>query len=138
MGDSVEILIDGPEALRRAQAAIGTAARAYWARKQPIRVVITSNDQTNTTPQKRYLNGPVLSAIAEQARWNGQAYPREFWKEYFRRRYLERDEFVTPDGEILTRYWSTGDAAFSAAMMSDFLDKVQAEAVTDWGVVFDV
>lgn len=138
MGDFVEILIDGPEALRRAQEFIGKAARAYWARKQPIRVVISSEDQTNTAAQKRYLRGPVLSAIAAQARWDGEQFPPDFWMEYYRRRFLLRDEFQTPDGEILYRFWSTSDRAFTARMMSEFIEKVQAEAVMDWGVIFDV
>lgn len=138
MADSVEIVIDGPAALRHAQRSIATAARAYWARNQPLRVVISSDDKPNTSAQKRYWNGPILTAIAEQARWNGRQFPKEFWKEYYRRRFLLRDDFVTPDGEVLERYWSTADASFSVRMMTDFLDKVRAEAATDWGVVFDV
>lgn len=138
MVDALEIVLDGPEALRRAHAVIARAAPAHWERKQPLRLSLTSQEQTNTTAQKRYWNGPILDAIAAQARWNGKQFPKEFWKEYYRRRYLLRDEFTTPDGEILPLYWSTADSKFSVRMMADFLDKVFAEAVSDWGVIFNV
>lgn len=80
----------------------------------------------------------MLDAIAAQARWAGRSYPKEFWKEYYRRRYLLRDEYTTPDGEIMPLYWSTADSKFSSAMMAEYLDKVTLEAITDWGVIFDV
>lgn len=135
--DTVELLLDGPEALRKAVQFVTRAAPVYWAKNKPLRMAVTSEEQANTPAQKRYWNGPMLDAIAEQARWNGRQYPKEFWKEYYRRRFLLRDEFVTPDGEIMQRYWSTADKSFSVRLMSDFIDKVQLEALTEWGVVFD-
>jgi hypothetical protein len=137
MVGTVEILLDGPEALRDAQAFISRAAPAYWAKKRPLRLTVTSEEQQNTPAQKRLWNGPVLDAIAAQARWKGQRFPKEFWKEYFRKRFLLRDEYTTPDGEIMQSYWSTADRRFTVRMMSEFLDKVMADATTDWGVIFD-
>lgn len=138
MIDTVEIVLDGPEALRHAQAVIARAAPLHWAKKQPLRLCLTSQDAPTTTAQKRYWNGPVLDAIAAQARWDGRQFPKEFWKEYFRRRYLLRDEYTTPDGELMPLYWSTADSKFSVAMMADYLEKVMLEAITDWGVIFNV
>lgn len=135
--DTVELLLDGPEALRKAVQFVTKAAPHFYAKGQPLRMTVTTEDQPNTPAQKRYWNGPVLDAIAAQARWDGRAFSKEFWKEYYRRRYLLRDEFVTPDGEVMHRYWSTADKAFSVRLMSEFLDKVQFEAMTEWGVVFD-
>lgn len=138
MGDTVEILLDGPDALRRAQSLMGKAAPVFWGRGQPLRLSLSTQAEPNTPAQKRYWNGPVLNAIAEQARWDGKRFPKEFWKEYYRRKFLLRDEFVTPDGEVLNTYWSTADSRFSVAMMAEFLDKVQFDAMTEWGVIFDV
>jgi hypothetical protein len=136
MSDTVEILLDGPEALSKAQALLAKAAPECWKRKKPLRLTLTTQEKPNTNAQKAYWSGPVLNAIASQARWNGRQYPPEFWREYFRRRYLLRDEFLTPDGEILPRYWSTADRKFSTRMMAEFIDKVLAEASQEWGVVF--
>lgn len=136
MSETVEFLLESTAAVRRACDFIAKAAPVYIAQKSPLRVVVTAEDEHNTLAQKRYWNGPVLEAIAQQASWNGKKYPKEFWKEYYRRRYLLRDEFVTPDGEILERYWSTADQAFSVKQMADFLDNVMSEAANDWGVIF--
>jgi hypothetical protein len=137
MADTHEIVVDGPKKLRAVQAMLARAAPVYWSRNEPLLLTVTTVERPNTNEQKRYWSGPVLDAIASQARWNGQQYPKEFWREYFRRRYLLRDEYTTPDGEILPVYWSTADRRFSVRMMADFLDKVIAEAMTEWGVVFD-
>lgn len=138
MTESVEMVLDSPEALRRALAFLARAAPAYWGKDRPLRLSVSSADAPNTNAQKRFWNGPVLDAIASQARWNGRQLPKEFWKEYFRRRYLLRDEMVTPDGEVMQVYWSTADKAFSVRMMAEYLDKVMLEAMTEWGVSFDV
>lgn len=137
MSQQIEILLDGPDALRRAQQILAKAAPVFWAKKQPLRLSLSAEEQTNTLQQKRYWNGPVLDAIASQARWGGKQFPKEFWKEYYRRRFLLRDEYTTPDGEVMQSYWSTADKAFTVRMMADFLDKVQLDAMTDWGVIFD-
>ena len=79
----------------------------------------------------------MLDTITQQAWWNVRQYPKEFWKEYFRKRYLLKDEYETPEGEIVQVYWSTADKKFSVGMMSDFLNKVQAEASSEWGVEFE-
>lgn len=136
MGETVEFVLDSPAAVRKAQAFVAKAAPVYIARNSPLRLVVTSEDEHNTRAQKAYWNGPVLGAIAQQASWEGKKYPKEFWKEYYRRRYLLRDEFVTPDGEVLQRYWSTADKQFSVRLMGEFLDNVMAEASQEWGVIF--
>jgi hypothetical protein len=137
MGDTVEILLDGPDALSRATSMLQRAAPVFWGRGQPLRLSVSSQEQPNTPKQKKFWNGPVLDAIANQARWDGKRFPKEFWKEYYRRKFLLRDEYVTPDGEIMNTYWSTADKGFSVRMMADFLDKVMFDAMTEWGVIFD-
>lgn len=137
MAQSIELLLDGPDPLRKALAMLSKAAPLYWGRGQPLWLCLTTQEQANTPAQKRYWNGPMLDAIAEQARWDGKTFPKEFWKEYYRRLFLLRDEYVTPDGEVLNRYWSTADKGFSVRMMAEFLDKVQAHAATEWGVIFN-
>ncbi|MCK0507936.1 recombination protein NinB [Aromatoleum anaerobium] len=103
-------------------------------RGRPLRVIVTEEETRRTNEQNRFFHGPVLDAIAEQAWWGGKQYPKEFWKEYFRRRYLLKDEYQTPDGEIVQTYWSTAD--LSSGRFSAFLNQVQAEAASEWGVEF--
>jgi hypothetical protein len=99
---------------------------------KPLRITVTQEETRRTAEQNRFWHGPVLDAITEQAWWNGRQYPKEFWREYFRRRYLLKDEYTTPAGEIVSVYWSTAD--LNITQMTEFLNKVQAEAATEWGV----
>ena len=124
------------EGVWRALAAlIAGNARTYLERGKPLRVIVTEEERKRTLEQNRFFHGPVLDAIVEQAWWEGRRYPKEFWKEYFRRRHLLKDEYETPDGEVIQTYWSTAD--LNVGQMTEFLQKVQAEAASEWGVVFE-
>lgn len=107
---------------------------AVMARGGLLRVIVTEEEKQRTKEQNRFFHGPVLDAITEQAWWEGRQYPKQFWKEYFRRRYLLKDEYETPDGEIIQVYWSTAD--LNVGQMTEFLNKVQAESANEWGVEF--
>ena len=100
-----------------------------------IRVIVTEDEKARTKEQNRFFHGPVLDAITDQAWWGGRQYPKEFWKEYLRRLFLLKDEFTTPDGEVIQVYWSTAD--LNVGQMSEFLNKAQAEAAQEWGVCFE-
>ncbi len=102
---------------------------------KPLRLIVTQDEKKRTLEQNRFFHGPVLDAITEQAWWEGRQYPKEFWKEYFRRRYLLKTEHTTPDGEVIQIYYST--AELNVGQMTEFLAKVQAEAASEWGVCFD-
>lgn len=108
--------------------------QAVMNRGGTLRVIVTEEERQRTKEQNRFFHGPVLDAITGQAWWNGRQYPKEFWKEYFRRRYLLKDEYETPDGEVIQIYWSTAD--LNVGQMTEFLNKVQSEAAGEWGVEF--
>lgn len=130
-----EFTLRAPEAWKALTAFVAGNARACIERGKPLRVIVTEEGRRRTLEQNRFFHGPVLDAITEQAWWDGRRYPKEFWKEYFRRRYLLKDEHTTPDGEIVPIYWSTAD--LNVQQMTEFLEKVQAEAAGEWGVQFD-
>ena len=111
--------------------------QAFFDRGETLRVIVTSDSKKRSGEQNKYWNGVILKAITEQAWWDGKQYPAEFWREYFRRRFLLKDEFTLPTGEIMPTYWSTADKEFTVAMMSKYLNEVQAEAGQDLGVIFE-
>lgn len=129
-----EFVFRTPAAWQSFVAFVRSNAAACNERGKPLRVVVTEEERKRSLEQNRFFHGPVLDAITEQAWWNGKRYPKEFWKEYFRRRYLLKDEYVTPDGEVVHVYWST--AHLNVGQMSEFVSKVQAEAASEWGVQF--
>ncbi len=98
----------------------------------PLFVWIGRYSPSRTAAQNRFFHGPVLDAIVDQAWWKGRQYPKAFWKEYLRRRYLEKGEFVTPDGEIVPTFYSTTE--LSRKRFAEFLDAVFRDAALEWGV----
>lgn len=129
-----EFVLRSPAAWHSLVAVVKSNAKACANSGKPIRVILTTEEAKRTNEQNRYFHGPVLDAITEQAWWNGKQYPKEFWKEYFRRRHLLKDEYTTPAGEIVPTYYSTADLA--VAQFTEFLEKVKSEASADWGVEF--
>ena len=130
-----EFVLRAPHAARLLNAFLKQNAGSAVERGKPLRVIVTEDDKKRTSEQNRFFHGPILDAISEQAWWGGKRYPKEFWKHYFRQRYLQKDEFTTPSGEIVQTYWSTAD--LNVGQMTEFLEKVQSEAATEWGVSFE-
>lgn len=130
-----EFLLHSPPAARLLNAFLKQNAGAAAERGKPLRVIVVEEERKRTGEQNRLFHGPVLDAVSEQAWWGGKRYPKEFWKEYFRRRFLLKDEYTTPTGEVVQTYWSTAD--LSVAKFSEFINKVQAEAASEWGVQFE-
>ncbi|WP_186056519.1 recombination protein NinB [Burkholderia gladioli] len=106
-------------------------AKVFADRGEPLRVIVTAEERQRNAAQNRKLHA-MLSEIANSAWWNGQQYPMEFWKEYYRRRFLLKDEYTTPDGEIIQVYWSTADLSVGA--FSDLIQKIYVEAASDFGI----
>jgi hypothetical protein len=111
-------------------------AKALIENGTPLRVIVTTSERKRNSEQNKMMHA-AIAEIADKAWWGGKQYPPEFWKEYFRRRYLLKDEYVTPNGEIVHTYWSTADKKFTVAMCSEFVTKIMAEAAIEWGVVFN-
>lgn len=130
-----EFPLRSPSAWQALVAFVKANAVACLDKGQPLRLIVTQDEKRRSLEQNRFFHGPVLDAITEQAWWQGRQYPKEFWKEYFRRRYLLKSEYTTPAGEIIQIYWSTAD--LNVGQMSEFLERVQAEAASEWGVTWD-
>lgn len=130
-----EFVLRSPSVWPTIVAFVKANAAAFLDKGTPLRLIFTTDEKKRTLEQNRFFHGPVLDAITSQAWWNGRQFPKEFWKEYFRKRYLLKDEYETPDGEIVQVYWSTADLSVGA--MAEFLTKVQAEAASEWGVCFE-
>lgn len=98
---------------------------------QPLRVIVTEEGAQRNSAQNRKLHA-MLTEIGDNAWWGGRKYPMEFWKEYYRQRFLLKDEYETPDGEIIQVYWSTAD--LSVKQFSELIEKIHAEAADEFGI----
>lgn len=98
---------------------------------EPLRLIVTAEEKQRNAAQNRKLHA-MLAEIGDNAWWGGKQYPMEFWKEYYRRRFLLKDEYETPEGEIVHVYWSTAD--LSVKQFSELIEKIHAEAADEFGI----
>ncbi len=106
-----------------------------------LRLTLGINRLNKSARQRRFLHGPVLGQISEQAKSDGQRYVLKVWKEYFRRKYLgdRWESYRLPGAKRATPHRtrvSTED--LTVKQYSDYIDRVIAHAATDLGVAFDL
>jgi hypothetical protein len=114
---------------------VKTHAKASVDQGAPLRVIVTAEERKRHAEQNRYYWGVVLQHIAEHAEVEGKRYGKDVWHEFFARQFGLCDEVTLPDGEIVIRRKST--TQMSVGSFSDYIDAVQAYAVTRLGVVFE-
>lgn len=130
-----EFVLTRPEIWRSLVALIAGNARTYLERGKPLRVIVTEEERKRTSEANRFYWGPVLTTIAEQAWVDGRQFSKDTWHEYFAREFLPKEEVVMPYGEIVARRKSTTE--LSVSEFSEYLQRVQAAAATELGVVFE-
>ena len=91
--------------------------------------------------QRRFLHGPVLGQIVEQAKADGQRFVMAVWKEYYRAKFLgfRWEHYKLPGQKKATpRKVRVSTEDLSVKQYSEYIDKVLADAATEFGVVFDL
>lgn len=103
------------------------------------RFIFGEDTEDITTKQRGFLHAAVFPQIAEQVVLDGERFAPETWKEHYRRKFLP-DRFVVrklPGKKRATPQRvrvSTED--LSVKQYSEHIDKVIADAVTEFGVAF--
>jgi len=110
-------------------------ALACHERGEPLRVIVTSDEEKRNAEQNRFYWGAVLRDISDQAWVNGRQYDKDTWHEYFARMFGVSDELMLPDGEIITRRKST--TQMTVGEFAAYTERVQAWAANRLGVEFD-
>lgn len=101
---------------------------------KPLEVNAAEWQDDMSARQRRFLHGPVLGQITEQARGEGgQRYAMKVWKELFREQFLGTTHEMVAGRPVEIRR-STEDLGIKA--YSEYIDQVVAEAATTWGVEF--
>lgn len=130
-----------PEAAAELVAFLKAHARPAVEAKKPLQVVVSHYKPKRTNASNRYLWKAVLEPIAEQAMVNQTYMPEEAWHEWLKRRFLPEMCAAGipkwqhwPDGE---RTLAMGTSDLNSAEMAEYVERVQAFAVTELGVVYD-
>ena len=134
------IVANREDAHRVMTAGYGLAKQLLLAGK-PVHIKVEPHEEDRTLRQNAFYWGCVLPAVSSQAMIDGQRWTVDAWHELFRRQFLGYEvKRVTVAGRkkklVIRRLRSTKDLKIRA--FGDYLDKLQAFAVTDLGVRFPV
>ena len=107
------------------------------------RVVLTAmeGEDERSLRQLAFYWGPCLKDISEQASVGGVKYSKDAWHELFKREHLPRRQTKAVVAGRARPVYTTSIGStkgLSVSKMSKYLDKVQAFAATDLGVVFSL
>ena len=106
-----------------------------------LRLVLGFDHEDKSAKQRRFLHGPVLGQISEQAMVGGFRYVPAVWKEHLRKQFLpdKWESYRMPGAKRATPHRvrvSTED--LSVKQYSEYIEKVLAYAASELGVVFDL
>lgn len=119
---------------RAGATAIYRAGEALIEAGKPVKCVVCEWEDDISARQRGFLHGAVLKQISEQARGDkGERYRMEVWKELYRSQFLG-STWEMVNGKPIEIRNSTEDLGVKA--YSEYIDRVIADAVTEWGVVF--
>lgn len=124
-------------------------AQSLLADGKRVKISIGEDDEPISIKQRGFLHAAVLPQIAEQVRVDGERYVVDIWKEYFRKEFLGyRWEMRRPfkfDPKLCRLVQAKRATPFrirnstedlNVRKYSEYIERVIAHAVTEWGVVF--
>lgn len=101
-------------------------------RTAPDGMFVIIREKTRTLEQNaRYWGRGVLAQIAEKAVIGGRRFSPEAWHEQFKRQFIGIEEL--PNGQVIGK----SSTKLGVRAFSEFVDKVEAFAATELGVVFE-
>lgn len=77
----------------------------------------------------------IYGVLASDAWAQGQLYTKDEWHESLKDKFLPKEEFKNPFGEIIQRSVSTRD--LSVAEMSEYQNEIQSYAATYFGIEWE-
>lgn len=127
---------DAAELTAVLKATAGPAAEAG----KPLLVTIAQRVESRSSKANRFMWAAVLQPAAEQLTLNGHKFSAETLHEYFKRAHLpevtasgKQKWDVMPSGE---RRLAIGTSDLDSKEFAEYMEKCQAEAAGEWGVVF--
>ena len=107
--------------------------------KQVMQII--SYEEAATNRQRKYYHGYILLTISQQAVVNGNKYVLETWKEHYRQKFLG-DKVVevinVMTGITRKELQRVSSESLSVKGYNELIEKVTADAATEFGVVFDI
>jgi NinB protein len=116
-------------------------AKVLLALGRDVAITIAEHEDDRSVAQNRYYWGPCLTEISEQAVVGGQRWTVDAWHELFKRQFIGYGiKKVKVAGRkkatVIRSLKSTTD--LTVRQFSDYLDKLQAFAAAELGVLFSI
>ena len=149
MNEKFEAIVVTKEGAHAAVMIAYTHAQTLLMNGAKVRIVVSEYDDSLTIRQLRFIHGPLFQQIAEQVKIDGVRYVKDVWKRHLKNLFIpikfEMWRELVQDNE--TGKWRPAKRATPHRIMpslndltgqarSEFIDKVIAHAVTEWGVEF--
>lgn len=141
MTNSVDITTANPVFAHNAIQQAWALGKALTTAGRKVRITAAEAEDDRTIQQNKFMWGPCLKEISEQAVLNGAKWTPDAWHEMFKRVFLGYEIVkVKVAGRkratVIRRLRST--TGLSVRAMSNYLDELQAFAATEHGVRFSV
>ena len=104
-------------------------------------LTLTSYEEAKTERQRKFYHGYVLLTISHQAIVDGRKYSLDVWKEHYRKMFLGDKVVEVTDiktGATRKELQRVSSESLSVKGYNELIEKVTADASTEFGVVFDV
>jgi hypothetical protein len=104
-------------------------------------MTITSYEEALTNRQRKYYHGYILLTISDQVDVDGRKYPLEVWKQHYRQKFLGDKVVELVDvmtGATRKELQRVSSESLSVKGYNELIEKVTADAATEFGVVFDI
>ncbi len=139
MGNALDVIVTTREGAHKAASEAYRLAQELIARGKRARIVSQEDEDDRSVKANRYYWGVVLKEISEQASINGQRWSQDAFHELFKRQFLgfEIKKYTVAGRkkkQVIRRLRSTTD--LSVKRFAEYIEKIQAMAVTDLGVQF--
>lgn len=113
---------------------------SMWKAGHRLHVEVRLHEDAKTDAQRKYYHGVVLRCIAQQARGaDGQQFPLQVWKEYFRAEYLGHKTVTSKNpitGKKVRRRERVSTEDLGVKGYSQLIDRVCAFAASELRVTF--
>jgi len=139
MPEAVDVIVTTKEGAHQAATEAYRVAQALIGKSKKARIVAVESEDDRTLAANRYYWGVILREISEQASIDGKKYAADAWHELFKRQFLgyeiKRVRVAGRKHPVVTRRLRSTTKT-SIKKFNVYLERIQAFAVSDLGVVF--
>lgn len=131
-----EFVLDNPQRWTAAQSFVESNREAMVQAKNPLRLIVTTEESKRNAEQNKYYWKAVITQIADQVWIEGKQYSKEAWHEMAARKFGVCKDVELPSGEVVIKRLSTSE--MKVKEFAEYIEQVMSWAASELGVIFYV